>query len=223
MRAPSLSLALAALAAGLPLAGWAQSVSLQGVIGNSRAVLVVNGGVKAVAVGDSFQDVKVISASGDSAVVEIDGKRQTLSLGAAQVSVVARPAARGASGAAAAQRIVLSASGGGHFQVSGSINGQYARFMVDTGASMVAMGSNDAQRLGINYTEGRPTRTSTANGTGLAWMVKLGQIKINEVEVLDIDALVTQQPMPYVLLGNSFLNRFTLQRDADQMVLEKRY
>jgi len=43
------------------------------------------------------------------------------------------------------------------------------------------------------------------------------------VEVHGIDAIVSPQTMPYVLLGNSFLNRFQMRRDSQQMVLERRY
>ena len=48
-------------------------------------------------------------------------------------------------------------------------------------------------------------------------------MRVGDVEVYDIDAIVSPQPMPFVLLGNSFINRFSMRRDADQMVLEKRY
>ncbi|MDF2466512.1 MAG: hypothetical protein K0Q43_4747, partial [Ramlibacter sp.] len=64
---------------------------------------------------------------------------------------------------------------------------------------------------------------STANGVAQAWKMKLGSVRVGDVEVFDVDAVVSPQPMPYILLGNSFLTRFQMKRENDQMVLERRY
>ena len=63
----------------------------------------------------------------------------------------------------------------------------------------------------------------TANGVAPAWVVKLSSVRIGDVEIYDVDAVVGSQSMPYVLLGNSFLSRFQMRRDNDQMVLERRF
>ena len=194
---------------------WAQNVTLQGMLG-SRALLLIDGVPKILSVGDNVQGVKLLAATRETADIDIEGKRQTLHLGETQVSVVA-------SAAGTPKRLVISSSGNGHFMVNGSINGQTARFMIDTGASLISIGSADATRMGLQYLDGRPTRTNTANGTSLAWQIKLDQVRIDDIEVSEIDALVTQQPMPYVLLGNNFLNRFRMRRDGEQMILEKRF
>jgi aspartyl protease family protein len=197
---------------------WAQSVALQGMLGSS-ALLIVNGTApKAVAVGAVHQGVKVVSTSGDQAVVEIGGQRHTLRVGEAPASV-------GGNGGAAprSNRIVLTAGSGGHFMTQGAINGKAANFLVDTGATMVAMGAADADRLGLNYKAGQPGYTSTANGVTPAWRIKLASVRVGDVEVHDVDALVSPQPMPFLLLGNSFLERFQMKRENDQMVLERRY
>ena len=94
---------------------------------------------------------------------------------------------------------------------------------VDTGASVVSLGSGDAERLGIDYKSGQPIRLSTANGTSMGWRILLASVRIGDVEVSNVDAVVGQAPMPYVLLGNSFLSRFQMRRDNDQMVLERRF
>ena len=207
------------LLTALALAGGAaaQSVSLQGMLG-SRALLVVDGGEpRGVAPGDSWQGVKVLSTLGDQAVVEIKGKRHTLRIGDSQVSIGnSGPGARGT-------RIVLSAGSGGHFLSQGTINGRAVQFMVDTGASVIGLGVAEAERLGLNYKGGQPVRMQTANGQAPAWLVKLASVRIGDVEVHDVDAVVGTQSMPYVLLGNSFLSRFQMRRDNDQMVLDRRY
>jgi aspartyl protease family protein len=205
--------------AGLALAcgAAAQSVSLQGMLGN-KALLVVDGGApRSVAPGESHQGVKVISASGDQAVVEIKGQKHTLRIGDSQVSF------GGSGGAAAGTRIVLHAGSHGHFLSQGTINGRAVQFMVDTGASVVGLGISEAERVGLDYKNGRQVRMQTANGVTPAWLVKLASVRIGDVEIYDVDAVVGAQSMPYVLLGNSFLSRFQMRRDNEQMVLERRY
>ena len=209
----SASLLLALLAAP----AWAQSAALQGMLGN-RALLIVDGPApKAVAPGDTHKGVKVVSTAGDQAVVEYNGRRQTLRVGEAPASV-------GSTGAApSGDRIVLTAGSGGHFLTEGGINGRAAYFMVDTGATSVSIGAAEADRLGLDYKSGQPVRLNTANGMTQGWRVMLSSVRVRDVEVRNVEAVVSQQPMPYVLLGNSFLGRFQMRRENDQMVLERRY
>ena len=194
----------------------AQSVALAGMLG-SKALLVVNGTApKTVAAGESHDGVKVISTRGDQAVVEQDGKRSTLRVGEAPVHMGA-----GKSGGKG-NRIVLVAGSGGHFMSAGQINGKAVQFMVDTGATSVAMGAQDAERAGINFKAGQPVMMSTANGSAQGYRIKLDSVRVGDVEVFGVDAVVTPQPMPYMLLGNSFLTRFQMLRENDQMTLTKR-
>jgi aspartyl protease family protein len=121
------------------------------------------------------------------------------------------------------KRIVLTAGSGGHFMTPGQINGRAVQFMVDTGATGIAMSAADAERAGINYKGGQPVQLSTANGVTQGYRVKLNSVRVGDVEVHDIDAVVSPQPMPYMLLGNSFLSRFQMSRDNDQMTLTRRF
>ncbi|RYF34786.1 MAG: TIGR02281 family clan AA aspartic protease [Comamonadaceae bacterium] len=195
----------------------ADSVTLTGTIG-SRAILIVNGGApKTVAIGETFQGVKLIALQAQQATVEAGGKRIALSMDT--------PASIGGGGpgGAGGNRVVLSADSRGHFMTQGAINGRTVNFMLDTGATAVAMSAADAQRIGLDYTKGQPVRMNTANGVAAGYRLRLGSVRVGDVEVYDIDAVVTEQSMPFVLLGNSFINRFSMRRDADQMVLEKRF
>lgn len=195
----------------------AQSLAMTGSMG-SKALLVVNGGApKALAAGDTHQGVKVLSVGADQATVEVGGKRQTVVLGGAPVSV------GGGGGSGQGSQIVLSASSGGHFITQGSINGRSTQFMVDTGATSVALGADDARRMGIDFEKAPRTASSTANGTIWVYRVKLGSVRIQDVEVHDVDAAVVPQGMPHVLLGNSFLTRFQMKRDNDVLTLTRRY
>jgi aspartyl protease family protein len=203
-----------ALAAGT---AFAQSVALQGMLG-SKALLIVDGAApKSVAPGETHKGVKVLSTLGDQAVVEIEGRRHTLRVGDAPGSV------GGAMTASRGSKIVLTAGTGGHFLTTGAINGRSTQFMVDTGATSVSMSVQEAERLGIDYRKGLLGRSSTANGTVTTYMVKLASVRIGDVEIYDVDGNVVPAGMPYILLGNSFLTRFQMTRQNDQLVLERRY
>ncbi|MCZ8251138.1 MAG: TIGR02281 family clan AA aspartic protease [Hylemonella sp.] len=199
-------------------AAQAQTVVLSGVLG-SKALLVVDGAPpKSVAIGETHRGVKLLSAQGNQAEVEIGGKRQTLRLGEGPVS-----AAPSAPEAGDRRRIVLHAGSNGHFRTQGQINGRTVNFIVDTGASVVSMSVTDAEAIGLRYQSGQTVQVSTANGVTVGWRVKLSTVRLGSLDVYDVEALVTPAPMPYVLLGNSYLTRFQMTRTNDQLVLEQRY
>jgi len=213
-------LSLAGVAAALPPLAAAQSVALSGVLG-SKALLVIDGGTpRALAAGDSLQDVRVLQVSGDTAEVEIKGRRQTLRLGEAPISLGGRGAAAG--DPALGRRVVLKADNRGHFIERGQINGKTMVYMVDTGASSVAIGRSDAERMGLPFLKGQPVMMRTANGDAQGWSLRLDSVRVGDVEVFGVDAVVAPLPMPYVLLGNSFLAHVQMTRQGSEMVLERR-
>ncbi len=199
-------------------AAWAQSVALSGMLGGKALIMVDGGPPKAVAVGDSFQGVKIVSTQGDEAVLEIAGKRHTVRVGDAPASV-----GGGGGDDAGGKRVVLTAGSGGHFFTQGQINGRAAQLVVDTGATSVAISEADALRMGLNYKKGQMIGMSTANGIIPGWRIKLASVRIGDVTVHGVDAVVSSGSMPYILLGNSFLTHFQMTRTNDQMVLDKRY
>jgi len=202
-------LALSALGAS------AQTVTLSGSMGD-KALLIINGTPRTVAVGASFQNVKLVSVTPNEAVVELDGKRVPLQLGGAPVNL------GGAASEGSGTQIVLTAGPGGHFVTDGSINGRVARFVVDTGATMVAMSEADAQRIGLNYKSGQRGIVNTANGQVVVHRTSLNVVRIGDVQVYNVDAVVMPAQMDVILLGNSFLTRFQMKRENDRMTLERR-
>jgi aspartyl protease family protein len=206
--------AVAPLLAGLALllaahGAAAQSVSLQGALGTSKALLMINGQTATVAVGATVNGVTLKSVSGDSAEVVVGGKTLRLALGGSQVSVGS------AAGSTSGNRITIPVGLGGHFITGGAINGKPVQFMVDTGATLVAMGRPDADRLGIDWKSGRKGMSATAGGNVPAYLVNLTRVRVGEVEVYNVDAVVVGADMPHVLLGNSFLSRFSMMRESD--------
>lgn len=202
-----------ALLAALP--AQAQDVALAGILGGKALLVVGASAPRGVAPGEAHMGVRVISVGRDDAVVERAGERLSLRLGEAPVSV----GGNGASG----QRVVLKADARGHFVSSGQINGRVMQYMVDTGASTVAIGRPDAQRMGLQFEEqGQRVMMNTANGTAQGWRLRLDSVRVGDVELRGVEAIVTPQPMPYVLLGNSFLREFQMRRSGDEMVLDLR-
>ena len=192
----------------------AQEVGLAGLLG-SKAMLMINGGEpRALAVGQSIDGVKLLSIQGDQAIVEINGKKRPLRVGQHAV---------GATSAEGAGKIILTADGQGHFYTTGTVNGVSVRFLVDTGATMISLGKADAQRIGLDPSQGQRGVSHTANGAITVSKVKLDTVRVGEVTLHSVDALVQQNDMPIALLGMSFLNRMDMQRDGSTMTLKKRY
>lgn len=210
-------LAGAVVLIALPAAVFAQSVALAGILG-SKALLVVDGSApRSLAAGEGMGAVRVLSVGREDAVVEIAGRQQRLRLGEAPVRLGSRQDA-----GEAATRLVLFADSQGHFVEQGQINGQPMRYMVDTGASTVAMGRTEAERLGLPFLQGQSVSMGTANGSTRGWRLRLDSVRIGGLEARGVEAIVLPQPMPFVLLGNSFLAEFRMTRQGNQMVLEKR-
>jgi aspartyl protease family protein len=211
------ALAAVLLAAAAGAAFAAQSVALSGTFGD-KALLVIDGQPRTLAVGASAGDVRLLSVGDGGAVVEVKGQRLTLLLGASPVSVGSSAPAAG-SGA----RVVLTADSAGHFFTSGTINGKTVRFLVDTGATNVGISQGEAERLGLDYKHGAPGMSGTAAGAVLVYHVSLASLRIGDVQLYDIDASVLPAQMPFILLGNSVLNRFQMKRENDKLTLDKRY
>jgi len=216
VRAPRRGSGLAgALLCMLAAGAQAQSVSFSGLLGE-RALLVIDGQARSVGVGATVQGVRLVRLDGGLAQVDVAGKLQTLRLGGA--AVVAGDNGGGTSGS----RIVLPVGPGGHYGGLGSINGHPIRFVVDTGATKVSMGADIAAQVGLDSRAGTATPTMTANGAVAARTLTLGNVRIGDVTLYNVDAIVMPQPMPFVLLGNSFLSRFQMHSDSSSLVLDKK-
>jgi aspartyl protease family protein len=201
-------------------AAAAADVNLNGVVGNKALVVIDGGKPRWLAVGEtSPEGVKLVSVTGESAVIEMGGRRETLKMGQSE-----RLSGGSPSSAAGDRSVTLTADGQGHFVTTGQINGITVRFLVDTGASFISFGSSEAKRLGINYLAGQKAFTSTANGVVPTYHVKLDEVRIGNVTLNNVDGMVhVGDKLPIVLLGMSFLNRMEMKRDGEKMVLTKRF
>jgi aspartyl protease family protein len=183
---------------------------------NGKAMISVNGGKpQMLSVGKSTaQGVKLVSADSREAVLEIDGKRQTLGMG--------QSLSYAATSGGLSKSVVLNADGRGHFFTQGSVNGGVTRFMVDTGATYVSLSGAEARRLGIDYQKGARGMMSTANGAVPAYRITLNTVKVGDVSVNQVEASVHEAPMEITLLGMSFLNRVEMRREGNTLTLTKK-
>ena len=139
--------------------------------------------------------------------------------GAANVPARISPAAD-----ARSRSVVIARNAQGHFDVDGRVNGRRIDFVVDTGASVVALTARDAARLGIH-----PSRNAfaadvkTANGTVRAAPARLDVVQIGSLELRDVTALVLpDDALSDNLLGLSFLSRLHRFEYSDgKLVLEQ--
>ena len=193
----------------------AADVGLAGLF-PGKALLTINGGApRIVSLGARTEEgVRVVSIEGETATIEVDGRKRVLRVG--------QNVASQSSGSGPAT-VVLTADAAGHFLARGSINGTSVRFLVDTGASMISIGTSDARRIGVDASMGQLGYTQTANGVAQVARVKLNTVKVGDIVLNNVDATIHQQDMPVVLLGMSFLNRMEMQRNGDTMTLKKNY
>ena len=205
---------LIALFAGSAGMLQAQQVGLAGVMG-SKAMLMINGGEpRALAVGQVVDGVKLVAIRGDSVDVEIGDKKRSLRIGQHAI---------GAGSADGGGKVILSADARGHFFTNGTVNGKSLRFMVDTGASSIAIGASDARRLGLDLARGQMGMANTANGQAAFIRVTLDTVSIGDITLHNVEAAVLQTEMSAALLGMSFLNRMEMQREGNSMTLKKRF
>jgi aspartyl protease family protein len=204
------------LAAGVLVctSAWATSVSVVGLFKDKAIVSIDGGKPRTLSVGQTIGGVKLLAADSGGASFDVDGKRRTLGMGQ---SFAGGPAT------AERQSVSLSADARGHFVAAGSLNGYPMSFLVDTGATAIAINAAEARRIGLDYKAGQAVSVGTAAGVVPAWRVKFGTVKVGGITLSQVDGLVVESGLNVPLLGMSFLNRMEMLRDGQTMTLTKRY
>ncbi len=200
--------------------GSAQADTQVNVVGlfNGKALLTINGGApQTLSVGQTKSGVKLVSADSQQATLMIEGKTKVLGMGQG-VST------GGSAESAPNQPVNLYADSAGHFFGNLSVNGANLKYVVDTGATSVALNSADAKRANINYLNGEKSVASTASGKVVAYRVKINTLRIGSIVLNNVDAAVIEGGFPeVVLLGMTALNRLEMKRDSTVMTLTKKY
>ena len=182
----------------------------------NKAIINIDGKQRTLKVGKKIPEgIVLIWADSDSAILEVDGKERKFKLGR-HVSTSFKQKKM-----AEAKIIPIN----GMYSTVGFINGHQVEFLVDTGATWIAMNANQARILGINFRYiGKRGSISTANGIVPVYRVTLDKVRVGEIELKNVAAGVLEGSSPReVLLGNSFLNRVEMQRKGQVMLLKQKF
>jgi len=194
----------------------ATDVALVGLYSGKALVVIDGGRPHSIAVGvKTPEGVKLLSVGDGSADFEIDGHRRHLIIGQQAVST--------GNDSSSPETVTLTANASGHFLTIGTVNGAPTRFLVDTGATTVALSATDAARANVDYRSGQPGYMMTANGPVRVWHVVLNSVRVGQIIINQVNATVQENNLPFALLGMSFLNRMEMKRDGSTMTLKKRY
>jgi aspartyl protease family protein len=211
MKSPRLFLALALAATTVN----ATDVTVIGLFPGKAVVTINRGAPRTLSVGDKPVDgVTLISTDHGSALVEIDGKREKLEMGQ-HFEMADQTGAR--------TSVALPQDANGHFMADGMVNGSHVRFLVDTGATLVALPLSEAARLGIDYQKGQAGYSIMADGRRVvSYRVVLDSVTVGDLTLLNVEGSL-HQGGGVPLLGMSFLNRTEMRREGQNLTLTKRY
>lgn len=210
---------------GIAYANHPPEVALTGTMG-TKALVVVNGGApKVMAPGQEHMGIKLERMQGDKghfSYRSANGSEKKFEVKIGQAPVKFDGAGASSTGSGDSE-IVLTADGRGHFSTTGYVNNKAITFLVDTGATSIALDKRDAMRMGIDFSKAPVTTMQTANGLTQGWVVVLDSVRIQNVEVRNVEATVSSLGPGFALLGNTFLKRFDITQTNNQMILKRRY
>ena len=215
----SLIFAIVIILTSIPLQGLAAPHIEVIALFENKAMLNIENERILISVGEETKHgVKLVSADAYGAEIEVNGVQRRYTLG----NVVRNTKNNGDK---QEPEIIVYQGIDTMFRTTGSMNGYPVNFLVDTGASSIAMSSHEAKRLGINYKlNGKPTWVSTASGVEKAVTVLIDRVTISGVTIRSVEGLVIEGTEPSTpLLGMSYLNRFKIINDGNLMRLKRKY
>ncbi|MCB1859215.1 MAG: TIGR02281 family clan AA aspartic protease [Gammaproteobacteria bacterium] len=184
---------------------------------SGKAMIEIDGKRRLLREGEeSPEGVRLVSSNARGAVLEINGRREDYALGASYGGRFAQPDVR---------EVRIARNNQGAYITVGSINGRTTDMLVDTGATSVAMSEVEARRLGIPYRiEGTRSGVHTASGFANAHAVTLRQVRVGDIELANVEAVVIEGDSPrQVLLGMSFLEAVEMDVQGTVLVLRSKY
>lgn len=190
-------------------------IEVQALFGG-KAIVTIDGQRRTLSIGQtSPEGVKLVDADSKRAVLEVDGKPKTYKPGGAISLSYARPEHYEEN---------VYADDRGMFHSVGTINGRTVRFLLDTGATTVAMNKSQAKQLGVDYRmNGEPIVVSTASDHVKGYRVRLNSVSLGKIKQKNVEAMVIDgnHPGP-VLLGMSFLGKLTVENAGGVMKIRQR-
>lgn len=181
-----------------------------------HAVVEINQQQHFLSVGQQTPEgVTLISANSNQAILDVAGTRGVFELNNRVGGVYSAPAE---------MPVVSIWPTNGMYHTSGTVNGFTVDFVVDTGASVIAINGTTAKRLGLNYLEANQVNVRTASGVEPAYSLQLESVQLGDIRLNNVAAVVLDGPEPQrALLGMSFLNAFDIERKGDRMDLRRKF
>jgi aspartyl protease family protein len=182
---------------------------------SKAAIVTINGRQQMVKLKQlTLEGYRLLELKDNGVILEVNGKPKLYKLG---VSI-------GPSRATGSARETIARDSNGMYRVDGVINGASVTFLVDTGATFVAINSQVAEAADIDYRRfGKPTMASTASGMVVAYRVKLNEVSVGSIKLNMIDAMVLEGSFPVIpLLGMSFLSQVKMLDKGVMLTLEQR-
>lgn len=190
-------------------AAGAASVFVKSLGYDNADVIINRTEVRPMWVGEtSFEGVTLRSIAENAAVFDIAGRLWTLRPGQGTYS-----------------QTTLRGDSQGQFLLTAQVNGAPLPALIDTGATSVAMNSEDALQLGIDYLRGQRIVARTASGPATAYLVTLASVQVGDIVLTNVPGAVLdvgKRELPLVLIGMSFLRNIDMQRSGNTMLLQKR-
>lgn len=212
LRALSVVLGLwlvSAIAAAMP------AVEVVGLF-KDRAMLRIDGEHRFLRVGETTREgLTLVFADTQRAVLEYDGAEIELSLSNRITSNFVKTAKSSLS---------IPSDPMGQYWVRGFVNGHAVNFLVDTGASVLAMSSVEADRLGIDFIgEGQAGIAQTAQGEAVSHFVNIPAVEVGGIAVHNVRAAVVEGSYPRaILLGMSFLRHVEMEQQEGTLMLREK-
>ena len=183
-----------------------------------KAVILINGNQQVLSTNHtSPEGVKLVSVKPEYIVVVDNGQKKNVYYSTQISTNYVNPSVK---------EVNIRENNNGSYITNGYINNQPVSFLIDTGATTIAMSEVTANKLGIDFKHaGTPIQTATASDITSSFAVKLKSVQVGSIHLQDIDAVVMKKGFPgEILLGMSFLRLVELQRKNNQMTLRlKRY
>jgi aspartyl protease family protein len=190
-------------------------IEVQALFGG-KAMVMIDDQRRTLSIGQtSPEGVKLIDADSKQAVLEVDGKQKTYKPGGAISLSYARPEHH---------EEKIYADDRGMFRSVGTINGRTVRFLLDTGATTVAMNKSQAKQLGVDYRmNGERVVISTASDNVKGYRVRLKSVSLGKIKQRNVEAMVIDGDHPGpILLGMSFLGKLQVEKAGEVMKIRQR-
>jgi aspartyl protease family protein len=190
------------LLSALRASGATTTVEVEALLGDT-AVLMINGQRKTLRVGQSFAGVTLVAAQPTTATLEVNGRTESVGL-SQRVGTNFEEAQE--------QVVTIPRNAMMQYQTNATVNGRSVLVTVDTGANMVAISSEQAKAMSIDYSVGTPAQVETASGLNSAYGITLQSVSVGGIQVDNVPAMVVEGAYPAtILLGMTYLRHVKLQ------------